>query len=523
MKALLNTKKLIQKIRPESKESTTSDQQQVEQSPYMVWLDATREHDLKAPMHAPKAEFRTTGRLPISTPVHKTRLADIQHTADIQQTSFEAPPDKQGDEERRRHRDRAFVGVCCQVANGQEKIESINPEEVYRECGFFKACSHAFVRELVKAGGNRAFLGLSFGSGETIYQKGDRGHSLFLIARGTAVVVTGRWPRWEEKDIGVGSFVGDLQVLGIVPQRLETVRAKTPLHVFEVRQAVFTKLLKRSRDDDAEPTRFSLHRSPSFRPGQSCFPEERRHFESEAKRTYLELNPGKRVQKMIASAHAGDTFDMTAVAEANDTQRAGRPGSLLFKMPAGDLARNTRPTISPTRRSQESPEVVQAQAREMLKKENFIAGLINSLRADTQQGCKMPADTVANRRSRSARSGRLLQQGRSSQLEPCWNSANVRLRQILAQDPRQEDGTLVQEGLEVDLIPPLEMLGSVQKHSLLRHLRALLRAKKHDAPTTSRYGADPATEAFAVDAAESVRLDSEGVAIIPSAVEVSNP
>lgn len=427
-------------------------------SPYKAWLEETQEHDL----HHPTVVFKATGRAPIDAPKHQVCPLE--------------PPE---DDDEHGQQPRSFSQICGDVIIDQTKVYALAPIAIYRACDFFQVCSPSFVQALVSSGGTTAWVGESLGSGSVIYEKGERDCSMYIIAKGSATVIKSRR---REHQIGPGSYFGHYQLLGVLPQRHETVRAKTGLHLFRIHQDVFTQVLKRTKDEDdrlsgglfqdSDPsaTRSSLHAQAM------AYPHERKHFENEAMKMYRTFNRGRIQRSNTGCSSPGATFNMTSVDETKESE--GRPefvrsdSSPKRRTQQGTFIKTSEEdsVFVPFASHNDNTKVAQIEARE-----NLLTNLIESLRADLKCHFKMPAEakhtSMKLRATSFAKS--LSLHGSQDKAAESQTTTQV-VQQVLRESfcEGEEDETLALDTLEVDALPPLDLLTSVQKHDLLRQLRA---------------------------------------------------
>merc|ERR1719469_423492 len=121
---------------------------------------------------------------------------------------------------------------------------------------------------MIAAGGPAAQRGSTFDSGSIVYSQGDPGSSMFLVCRGVA--------ESGGRQLSEGHTFGEAQVLGD-PRRRETVRARTTLHVLEVRSNVLARML--GPDSSG---------AGSFGHKGAVFVNERRYFETKAMQMFRE-------------------------------------------------------------------------------------------------------------------------------------------------------------------------------------------------------------------------------------------
>lgn len=518
---------------------------QADASPYKLWLETSLDHEVRERI----VVFDALGRSPVDSPAHPARLTPIKQLsmsedapagkspsgAKSSSSRCQAREDKATDEDFSCSLPRSFSQRCCNIFGDQDEIKPFDTMDIYFNCPFFKNCSSGFVRSLVLAGGTPSYQGRSVPSGDLVYARGDPGQSLFVIARGTAEIIV---RNAQKRFVRLGGYFGEMQVLGVLPRRHETVLAKTSLLILEITSTVLMKQLRRTQanpdfpdEEGIEPAaRAARQRAQMMSVGKEClFPDERRHFENEAVRLYREVGAKGEGKAMAVEARA-----RTAQSSAE------RRSSVVVCSPASSTIRGTELL--------EKREAAQVQQRESL-----MTNLVQSIRTDMRQGFMMPAELVRSRRSHenetsrsatrsqaspntsrmsqasyinraSPNASRMSQashisraspntsrfsqasvmsraspntsrmkraspnerRGRTragmsvcsttSRVDQASNASSVPLESQSAEKVDDADAE-VTHPLEVDVLPPLEHLSSVQKYGLLRDLKSRMKGK----------------------------------------------
>jgi len=335
---------------------------------------------------------------------------------------------------------------------------------------------------------------------------------MFIVGRGVAEILV-KGNRTDIRTVEVGGYFGEQQVLGILSRRHETVRAKTSLQLFEVTANALTKLLRRTHaEEDAEHgfgADTSLWKKRAER-GQTSFQclyqEERRHFESEAVRMYKVMS-GDTVE---AFKPCGSDVDVDIVSKQKPVTVAKRRDSMVSR----------------------KQEIAQAQLHD-----NLMTKLVESIRCDMRNGCMMPSnfrDRFSRKGSRksisgldvawsttsgagsscatttpnasrmscstfgtsfagdsstraSANTSRFSHAGSASTVT--HTRASCRHLSVDLDIEKVDEGTYATDILEVECLPELDDIAPAQKHSILAHLKAQMKARLwKSGPTTRRAG-----------------------------------
>jgi hypothetical protein len=328
-----------------------------------------------------------------------------------------------------------------------------------------------------------AWIGISKSSGDIVYEKGEAGSSMYIVARGMATVSKSLHRR---HDIGPGSFFGEVQALGIDSQRQETVRAKTALHLLEVHHDSITSLLKRKKVDWYSPPDCieNSEEQPQLQgappPSAMMFPEERRHFEMY--RTNLFRAQCRRKQyNVAASPHDdGDTFHMTSISDTSDIG-VGQTRRKNLRRHNRKLMWNVGESLSSSAESQH-PSLDRAHVQTC---QSFMTKLVESLRDDKKSRFMLPKGLRFGSKNEPT------QKGSAGWKTPNWcyissagpesNSCAETPTNSRSMFPEEEEA-LGQDTLELELLPPLELLSPLQKQTLLKQLQAHLKVRSRPTP-----------------------------------------
>eukprot|EP00927_Polykrikos_kofoidii_P013981 TRINITY_DN16099_c0_g1_i1.p1 TRINITY_DN16099_c0_g1~~TRINITY_DN16099_c0_g1_i1.p1 ORF type:complete len:748 (-),score=122.95 TRINITY_DN16099_c0_g1_i1:54-2297(-) len=445
------------------------------------------------------------GHVIIEAPEHAARLTpirgmslDFESTADKENANTNRTPKDAANDppsDRPRVLSKSFSSKCFHVLNDQRTTASLNALRLFLDCEFFKPCCPAFLRGLIAAGGKLSWQGEDFHSESTVYAEGSTGITMYIIVRGVAVVVTKERPQ-ETRELRAGDSFGEAQVLGVVSQRHETVSAKTPLHVLVVSGDVLSRLLKQIKVDEEDM--FDAARVASTQAvnsdgsrakawiesnqveasqdegrlavddDNSCkkkkastarrngyvFLEERRHFERESVRLYLEVGLAHR-QELAKNRTSGRTrrgklanTDVADEAEVmNDIGHDARHhrigDSNTPEVPSRRLATDAPSRASPaTPASPASARGAAPSARSEMRgryqqtnevpnedgcgaQERFMQRLEQSIRTDMRRGLMMPADCLGVSGNPSRGGGRFASGGCTAASPIAPNTAAV--------------------------------------------------------------------------------------------------
>lgn len=267
------------------KSKDTSGRKQHAPSTYADWCKQADAH------RSPPREvlFETAGRAPVNAPPHPARLTPVRQMART------APSDGFGNFGESRDLPRSFSGECARLLADQADISIFDAYQAYRNCELFRLCSPGFLQELSQLGGSVAWQGRIFKCGSPIYTEGEKGSSMFVIARGTVAMSVAAAGAVPPSVLGQGECFGVAEGLGVVPERQDTATAKTSVHVLEVTLSALTLLLTIKRDPEdrlLSNTGSGWYSAPTGQrrpPPAHIFHKERTHFEKEAKRLYMRL------------------------------------------------------------------------------------------------------------------------------------------------------------------------------------------------------------------------------------------
>lgn len=525
--------------------SDERDKAKSEQSPYGSWIQSV--------VNSKEVQLSPRCRPPgVNLPVHDGRLAHVRKLVP-------SPPGSRGPPEDQKW----FSKKCSTVIAQQTSVSTFDPVRVYMSCEFFKPCSLSFVRELVAVGGLPSWRGQTLESGRVVYKEGEVGTCMYVVARGTAQA---------EKDgkllrtLGKGDHFGHAQVLGVLPRRFESVTAQTSLQLLEVTLNSITRLLKRTKadspadymldDDDSQdasspgcspspgatsqaaPSRTShfleqgtkLEDAVSGKTGAAyVYIDERRHFEREAVRLYLELGSASRQSRGGRNASKGkrpvrstgiglgsppemaqkvqdgdDALDEDAVAvhqaSSRPTARTVSKATVVAQLAAaspqaGNGGSGVTSAESVQATAMTSPKEWRAQVRRMqvvlfegdpqdgaILREKFQHRLVESMRSDMRRGYMMPAESVGTKRAGSSLSGSAggKQKGRTSSMG-LEEGAEGESTGDEHDDDDEDDGIAITDCrfmLDQSLLPPLRLLSPVQKQGLLRQSQEQVIAAK---------------------------------------------
>jgi len=344
---------------------------------------------------------------------------------------------------------RSFSGQCTEIIFDQDSVDAFDAGRFYKACPLFAPCSPTFVRELLATGGPRVWRGVTFDTGTTVYAKGDAGFSAFIVARGSVEIVSEARVILEESIpsvlLGPGDVFGEPQVLGVASTRLETVHAKTSLHVLEVSCSVLSTLLLRTADSlegaAPEPQPVEENEDDPLSVGigggatvvvpqdrtRHAFEEERRHFEHEAAKWYTQLRPrtGGTIAVPSSPRAANSSYmtsteessrDMSSTCRRSSRERncthgrgssggGGGGGTILSSTLSHNQESYAGPTVGVS--SLEDPrkwrqQLKEAQAALMeggstglgVHRERLLHRLRGDIRRDVRQGNMIPADAM---------------------------------------------------------------------------------------------------------------------------------
>lgn len=326
-------------------------------------------------------------------------------------------------------------------------------------------------------------------SGDYVFKSNDLGQSLFVISRGIAEIIISEW---ETEEIGVFGYFGDMQVLGVLNRRQETVRAKTSLHLFEVKAGVLTAMLKRSRKDellscgstinDNDAHLNLLEKSTDVKIGQAFYPDERRHFESEAVRMYKEMFVGAQSRASARSPRTCASSRQSAFDAARTSMRRRTISQALAQQVSP--RRSVSPMAADNIESRFTDFFHDVETSRLHEHDSFMNRIVGSLRADVKHGFMMPANSelVPNweRQLGGTRAASRItdsQSPASLRVSPQLSQAEHSLvsTPVDADDDDEEDNpSECSDPLDLELLPPIAALGTVQKHSLYRKLKVQL-------------------------------------------------
>lgn len=254
------------------------------QSPYVGWCKQAAAH------RSPPREvlFETAGRAPVNAPPHPARLTPVRQMArTVPSGGFgnfgDAPRDLP----------RSFSGECSRILADQASISTFDAYQAYKNCELFRACSPGFFQELAQLGGSVAWQGRIFKCGSLIYTEGEKGSSMFVIARGTVALSVAAAGAAPPSVLGQGECFGVAEGLGVVSERQDTATARTSVHILEVTLSALTLLLsiKRNPEDvlisNTGSGWYSARLGQRRPPPAHVFCKERSHFEKEARRIYI--------------------------------------------------------------------------------------------------------------------------------------------------------------------------------------------------------------------------------------------
>ena len=109
--------------------------------------------------------------------------------------------------------------------------------ELLKTAPLFEQCSRSELNQLARIADE-----LDLAAGKVLIREGERGREFFVIVSGEVEV---RRKGRKVKDLGPGSFVGEIALLSKIP-RVATVTALTPLDVLVITDRAFADLLDKS-------------------------------------------------------------------------------------------------------------------------------------------------------------------------------------------------------------------------------------------------------------------------------------
>eukprot|EP00930_Biecheleria_cincta_P083307 TRINITY_DN72905_c0_g1_i1.p1 TRINITY_DN72905_c0_g1~~TRINITY_DN72905_c0_g1_i1.p1 ORF type:complete len:503 (-),score=85.88 TRINITY_DN72905_c0_g1_i1:452-1960(-) len=266
-------------------------------SPYVGWCKQAAAH------RSPPREvlFETAGRAPVNAPPHPARLTPVRQMART------APIGGFGNfADTPRDLPRSFSGECCRILADQASISTFDAYQAYKSCELFRACSPGFLQELAQLGGSVAWQGRIFKCGSLIYTEGEKGSSMFVIARGTVALSASAAGAISPCVLGQGDCFGVAEGLGVVSKRQETATAKTSVHILEVTLSALTLLLciRRNSEDmlisNTGSGWCSARLGQRRAPPAHVFHKERRHFEKESRRLYIRFRQKRSPRRLLA-------------------------------------------------------------------------------------------------------------------------------------------------------------------------------------------------------------------------------
>lgn len=391
---------------------------------------------------------------------------------------------------------RSFSGRCVDILRSQVSVRMSDTAKVLRSCAFFKSCSEAFIRELVATGGPGLWRGTRLHCDAVLYEEGDVGSSMYVVARGRGTVVTNSSGVYSKsREIGVGDHLGAAQLLGLFPTRHEEVSALTPMSMLEVPYNIFHQLLKTLRDTDL---RVGGGSHPSGRGSKAAsqshylFVEERKHFERVSAALFHDLKDQPANSGGHSSLPAASPTAATVRVTGLTTLSAAAGGRLHDSLPVQLTPRGGALAM------EEALEVQEVKEDTIAVCERLIQRLLKSLRTDMRRGYTMPTEFFKtenqNNTSDSFHRARLGSESPSHSVmsgSRCDSPSHGRASLNGAPEGAQGattgilstiGGTLgatggLERGQEEDVadlmrsLPPLRSLGPVQRLTLLRMLR----------------------------------------------------
>mmetsp|Transcript_88324 Transcript_88324/g.248755 ORF Transcript_88324/g.248755 Transcript_88324/m.248755 type:complete len:609 (-) Transcript_88324:45-1871(-) len=464
------------------------------------------------------------GTVLLDAPLHLARLTPLRQLlhSDEQSSEVSSPANKDcaaepGTEDQQKLEkglQRSFSRLSCSVLREQRRVAPFDALRLCLECNFFKPCSVAFVRHLIMASGKSFWQGVAYPSGSVVYAEGELGHCMYVVSRGVAEL-TPKDKLRDPVELRAGDYFGAAQVLGVLSRRHETIVAKTSLHVLVVSSTTLSQILKRTPEDNevGDPSPASPRCSRQFRHSEEIgsylmgkfppngvvppyvFMDERRHFERESSRIYLELGmPSAHSRGESRKVFKGnrlklgdcndDEVETTAEGSSDiNCRKAALPVSCTStpRRPAPDMAPRlfVKPQLEvrvpsscagETPRAASDASAVVDDALDVAShmggtglSERFAQRLVRSIRKDMRRGYMMPQDPLG------------VSGARDFGIALCDESSSP----TAAEEDEDEEALKpdFSANLELRLLPPVVLMSATQKQSVLRQLQGQARVE----------------------------------------------
>jgi len=507
------------------------------------------------------------GNVIIDAPTHAARLTPIRQLSEEEEVDHQTgATDEQANvagetenaEQVRKSTNvgglrRTFSKQCCRVMRDQHTVEAFDARSILKGCRFFRPCSCAFTRDLVMNGGWPLWRGEYYDSGAIIYNEGDVDTTMYVIRNGSAESFYKDWNR-EPINFGPGEYFGAAQALGVLSRRHESMRAKTSIHVLVISAPILAKLLKRTKEEDERIQGMEICNTPrsegvnrttsigipaSMRKSsgsasmQYVFMEERRHFEREAVRLYLDLGNPRSTRGNVSGSGSSAARARRRTDDEPDAEATVEGLTDDKTTPSSSRRAVRRPGASGQVKANAEDLVQEAQ----LSTQRFARRVVNSLRGDVRRGYMMPHGESVHETKKKDRARRQSAQSVGAQpsdgqrgIATAWGAkatdSNVGIAVDGGSSAEEDDDVQIEESNKIEKtpidlaqLPPLGLMNPAQKFLLLKQVQEQAKVLK----SKQRKAARQARSSISSDQASATRPSTSGSTVLPSTASTIAP